>query len=174
MIAASIAPTPRPYFLRFPVILFASKHSSRSWKEHERSKSARLLLAAAKTVAGGAHEPERQVQQQAGARQTGEGYPMSAYTHLVVDSAPALNATLYDKLTFNFIRDIAPVASIARQPGVMVINPSLSAKTVPELVAYAKANPGKLNMASGGTGNISHVEGELFKMMTGVSMVHVP
>jgi len=91
-----------------------------------------------------------------------------------VDSAPALNATLYDKLTFNFIRDIAPVASIARQPGVMVINPSLSAKTVPELVAYAKANPGKLNMASGGTGNISHVEGELFKMMTGVSMVHVP
>jgi tripartite-type tricarboxylate transporter receptor subunit TctC len=91
-----------------------------------------------------------------------------------VDSAAALNATLYDKLTFNFVRDIAPVAGFASQPNVMVINPSLSAKTVPEFVAYAKANPGKLNMASAGIGNITHVSGELFKMITGVNMVHVP
>jgi len=100
--------------------------------------------------------------------------PPDGYTLLAVDNGAALNATLYDKLTFNFIRDIAPVASIARQPGVMVINPSLSAKTLSEFIAYAKANPGKLNMASGGTGNISHVDGELFKMMAGVNMVHVP
>jgi tripartite-type tricarboxylate transporter receptor subunit TctC len=91
-----------------------------------------------------------------------------------VDSAPALNATLYDKLTFNFIRDIAPVSGIASQPVVMVINPSLSAKTVSEFIAYAKANPGKVNMASGGIGNITHVSGELFKIMAGVNMVHVP
>jgi tripartite-type tricarboxylate transporter receptor subunit TctC len=93
---------------------------------------------------------------------------------LVMDSAPALNATLYDKLTFNFIRDMAPVASIASQPLVMVINPSVEAKTVPEFIVYAKANPGKLNMASQSIGNIGHVAGELFKMMAGVNVVHVP
>jgi tripartite-type tricarboxylate transporter receptor subunit TctC len=91
-----------------------------------------------------------------------------------MDSAPALNATLYDKLTFNFIRDIASVSGIASQPVVMVINPSLSAKTVSEFIAYAKANPGKVNMASSGVGNITHVSGELFKIMAGVNMVHVP
>jgi tripartite-type tricarboxylate transporter receptor subunit TctC len=100
--------------------------------------------------------------------------PPEGYTLFVTDSAPALNATLYDKLTFNFTRDIAPVSGIASQPVVMVINPSLSAKTVSEFIAYANANPGKVNMASGGIGNITHVSGELFKIMAGVNMVHVP
>ena len=93
---------------------------------------------------------------------------------LLVGSANAINATLYDKLNFNFIRDIAPVASIIRVPIVMVVNPSVPAKTVPEFIAYAKANPGKINMASAGNGTPHHVAGELFKMMAGVDMVHVP
>jgi tripartite-type tricarboxylate transporter receptor subunit TctC len=96
------------------------------------------------------------------------------YTLLLVTPANAINATLYDKLNFNFIRDIAPVAGITRESLVMVVNPSVPAKTVPEFIAYAKANPGKLNMASGGIGTISHMSGELFKMMTGINMVHVP
>ena len=86
----------------------------------------------------------------------------------------AINATLYDKLNFNFIRDIAPVAGIIRGRHVMVVHPSVPAKTVPEFIAYAKANPGKINMASAGIGTRRHVAGELFKMMTGVDMVHVP
>jgi tripartite-type tricarboxylate transporter receptor subunit TctC len=96
------------------------------------------------------------------------------YTLLLVGAWNAINATLYDKLNFNFIRDIMPVASIGGVPYVMVINPSLPAKTVPEFIAYAKANPGRVNMASAGTGAPSHVSGELFKMMAGVNMVHVP
>jgi tripartite-type tricarboxylate transporter receptor subunit TctC len=100
--------------------------------------------------------------------------PPDGYTLLVVDTAAAINATYYDKLNFNFIRDIAPVAGIASQLLIMEVNPSVPAKTVPEFIAYAKANPGKLNMASGGNGNISHVSGELFKLMTGVNMLHVP
>jgi tripartite-type tricarboxylate transporter receptor subunit TctC len=100
--------------------------------------------------------------------------PPDGYTLLLVNSANAINATLYDMLNFNFIRDITPVASIGRAPLVMEVNPSLPAKTVPEFIAYAKANPGKISMASAGTGNSSHVAGELFKMMTGVDMVHVP
>jgi tripartite-type tricarboxylate transporter receptor subunit TctC len=96
------------------------------------------------------------------------------YTLLVVDSSPAINATFYDKLNFDFIRDIVPVASIARQPQMMLVNPSVPAKTVPEFIAHAKANPGKINMASPGSGNIGHVCGELFKMVTGINMVHVP
>jgi tripartite-type tricarboxylate transporter receptor subunit TctC len=99
--------------------------------------------------------------------------PADGYTLLLVGSSNAINATLYDKLTFNFIRDIAPVASI-RQPNVMLVNPSVPAKTVPEFIAYAKANPGKINMASAGNGSSSHVFGELFKMMAGVNIVHVP
>ena len=91
-----------------------------------------------------------------------------------VSPANAINATLYDKLNFNFIRDIAPVAGIIRTPNVMVVNPSVPAKTVPEFIAYAKANPGKINMASAGNGSATHMSGELFKMMTGVDMVHVP
>jgi len=99
--------------------------------------------------------------------------PPDGYTLLTVGAPAAINATLYDKLNFNFIRDIAPVAAIIREPLVMVVNPSVPAKTVPEFIAYAKANPGKLNMASPGNGSSSHVAGELFKMMTGVNMVHV-
>ena len=96
------------------------------------------------------------------------------YTLLAVSPANAINATLYEKLNFNFIRDIAPVASIMRTPNVMVVNPSVPAKSVPEFIAYAKANPGKISFASAGNGSGSHMSGELFKMMTGVDMVHVP
>jgi tripartite-type tricarboxylate transporter receptor subunit TctC len=96
------------------------------------------------------------------------------YTLLTPIAANAANATLYNNLSFNFIRDIAPVASIVRVPQVMVVNPSVPAKTVPEFIAYAKANPGKINMASGGIGGTPHVAGELFKMMAGVDMLHVP
>jgi tripartite-type tricarboxylate transporter receptor subunit TctC len=96
------------------------------------------------------------------------------YTLLLVGLSNAINATLYEKLNFNFIRDIAPVASIGGGPYIMVVNPSVPAKTVPEFVAYAKANSGKINMASSGSGSVSHVFGELFKMMTGVNLVHVP
>jgi tripartite-type tricarboxylate transporter receptor subunit TctC len=100
--------------------------------------------------------------------------PADGYTLLLVAAGNASNATLYDKLNFNFIRDIAPVASLIRGPFVMVVNPSFPAKTVPEFIAHAKANPGKINFASGGIGYASHLSGELFKMMTGVNMVHVP
>jgi len=100
--------------------------------------------------------------------------PADGYTLLLVAAANTINATLYDKLNFNFIRDIAPVASIIRDPHVMAVHPSIPAKTVPEFIAYAKANPGKINMASAGSGSTSHVSGELFKMMTGVNLVHVP
>jgi tripartite-type tricarboxylate transporter receptor subunit TctC len=96
------------------------------------------------------------------------------YTLLSVGPNDAINATLYDRLNFNLLRDIAPVASLIRGPFVMVVNPSFPAKTVPEFIAYAKANPGKINFASGGIGFATHVSGELFKMMTGVNMVHVP
>src|SRR5262245_26242933 len=96
------------------------------------------------------------------------------YTLLMVGTTQAINATLYDKLNFNFIGDITPVASVIRVAIVLVVNPSVPAKTVPELIAYAKANPRKLNMASPGTGSSPHVSGELFKMMAGVDMVHVP
>jgi tripartite-type tricarboxylate transporter receptor subunit TctC len=96
------------------------------------------------------------------------------YTLLFATATNAINATLYEKLNFNFIRDIAPVASFARSPFVLVINPSLPAKTVPEFIAYAKTNPGKVSMASSGNGSPQHVAGELFKMMTGIQMVHVP
>jgi tripartite-type tricarboxylate transporter receptor subunit TctC len=100
--------------------------------------------------------------------------PPDGYTLLMVGTPNAINATLYDKLNFDFIRDIAPVASINRGPLVMEVNPVVPAKTVPEFIAYAKANPGKINMASPGNGTAGHVAGELFKMMTGVNMLHVP
>ena len=96
------------------------------------------------------------------------------YTLLLVNAANAINATLYEKLKYDFIRDIVPVAGIMRVPLVLEVNPSLPVKTVPELIAYAKANPAKLNMASAGNGTPQHVSGELFKMMAGVNMTHVP
>jgi tripartite-type tricarboxylate transporter receptor subunit TctC len=96
------------------------------------------------------------------------------YTLLMVATSAAINATLYDNLGFNFLRDIAPVASMVLVSNVMEVHPSFPAKTVPEFIAYAKANPGKINMASPGSGTVIHMAGELFKMMTGVNMVHVP
>jgi tripartite-type tricarboxylate transporter receptor subunit TctC len=96
------------------------------------------------------------------------------YTLLMVGGWNAINATLYDKLSFNFIRDIAPVAGINREPYVIAAHPSVPAKSVPEFIAYAKANPGKVSMASAGIGTPGHVSGELFKMMAGVNMVHYP
>ena len=99
--------------------------------------------------------------------------PADGYTLLLVPAPAAINATLYDHLSFNFIRDIAPVAGILRVPEVMVVNPSVPANTVPEFIAYAKANPGKINMASAGNGSVPHVAGELFKFMAGVDLVRV-
>jgi tripartite-type tricarboxylate transporter receptor subunit TctC len=100
--------------------------------------------------------------------------PSDGYTLLLASTPNTINATLYDKLNYNFIRDMAPVASIIRNALVIVVHPSLPAKTVPEFIAYAKANPRKLNMASPGNGTPNHVSGELFNMMIGVEMVHVP
>jgi tripartite-type tricarboxylate transporter receptor subunit TctC len=96
------------------------------------------------------------------------------YTLGLFGAPSAINATLYDKLNFNFVRDIAPIAPIVRFPYIMVVNPSVPAKTLPEFIAYAKANPGKINMASPGSGSTPHINGELFKVMTGTNMVHVP
>jgi tripartite-type tricarboxylate transporter receptor subunit TctC len=100
--------------------------------------------------------------------------PADGYTLLSINSSNLVNATLYEKLPYDFIRDIAPIAGIDRVPLVMEVNPRVPVKTVPEFIAYAKANPGKLNMASGGNGNSTHMAGELFKMMTGVDLIHVP
>ena len=96
------------------------------------------------------------------------------YTLLLAASPNAINASLYDRLSFNLIRDIAPVAAISREPNILVVNPSVPTRTVPELIAYAKANPGRINMGSAGNGTTSHLAGEMFKMMAGVDMVHVP
>ena len=100
--------------------------------------------------------------------------PADGYTLLMISPAHAVNATLYDKLGYNFIRDIAPVAGLTREANVMVVNPAFPAKSVREFIAYAKANPGKINMASSGNGTSVHVAGELFKMMAGIGMTHVP
>jgi tripartite-type tricarboxylate transporter receptor subunit TctC len=100
--------------------------------------------------------------------------PPDGYTVLVVSSSHAINATLYDKLNFSFVRDIAPVASIMRVPNVMVVNPAFPARSVREFIDYGKANPGKLNFASSGIGASNHMSGELFKVMTGLDMTHVP
>jgi tripartite-type tricarboxylate transporter receptor subunit TctC len=100
--------------------------------------------------------------------------PADGYTLLLVNIVNAVNATLFEKLNYNFVRDIAPVASLVRLPLVMEVHPSIPVTTVPEFIAYAKANPGKISMATGGNGSSGHVAGELFKMMTGVDMLHVP
>ena len=102
------------------------------------------------------------------------GAAPDGYTLLLATVPNAVNAALYNNLKFNFIRDIAPVAGIIRVPMIILLHPSMPVKTVPELIAYAKANPGKVNMASAGNGSAPHMAGELFKMMTGVNMVHVP
>jgi len=108
------------------------------------------------------------------AAEAGVRAPADGYTLLLVSSANTANAAFYDKLSFNFPRDIAPIASIIRVPYVIAVNPTVPAKTVPEFIAYGKANPGKLNMASVGIGSGTHLVGELFNMMAGVNMVHVP
>ena len=100
--------------------------------------------------------------------------PADGYTLLLTTASNFINATLYEKLSFNFIRDIAPVVLISREPNVMVVHPSVPANSVPEFIAMARANPGKITMASGGNGAPSHVSGELFKMSTGVDLIHVP
>jgi tripartite-type tricarboxylate transporter receptor subunit TctC len=100
--------------------------------------------------------------------------PADGYTLLLVGGFNAVNATFYDKLNFNFIRDIGPVAGIMRTSNVVVVHPSFPAKTIPEFIAHAKTNPGRISMASPGIGTVAHMSGELFKMMTGVNMVHVP
>src|SRR5262249_13314838 len=96
------------------------------------------------------------------------------YTLLMISSANSWNVTLYDKLTFDFLRDIAPIAGIYQASAVLVVHPALPTTSVPELIAYAKANPGQINMGSGGVGSAQHVYGELFKMMAGIDMLHVP
>jgi tripartite-type tricarboxylate transporter receptor subunit TctC len=100
--------------------------------------------------------------------------PPDGYTMLLVTTANAINASLYEQLSYNFIRDIAPVAALIRVPAVLAINPMVPVDSVPAFIAYAKANPGRLNMASAGNGTIQHVAGEMFKMMTGISLQHVP
>jgi tripartite-type tricarboxylate transporter receptor subunit TctC len=100
--------------------------------------------------------------------------PPDGYTLAHINSSTAVNATLYDKLPFDFLRDTAPVAGVVNFPHLIVVHPSVRANTVPEFIAYAKSNPGKISVASYGTGTLSHLAGELFKSMTGVDMVHVP
>ena len=100
--------------------------------------------------------------------------PPDGYTLLIAGPFCAINATLYEKLNYSFVRDIAPVAGVVRVPNVLVVNPSVPANTIPEFIAYAKANPGKVNMASGGNGTLTHMAGELFKIMADIEMQHVP
>ena len=162
-----------------------------AWAQAYPSRSVRIIVG---TAAGGGMDIAGRVIAQALTERLGQQFfvedrpgagtnvgtelvlrsPPDGYTLLLSSAANAINATLYQNLNFNFIRDTAPVATIARVPQVMEVHPSVPAKTVPEFIAYAKANPHKINMASAGNGSVQQVAGELFKMMAGVDMVHVP
>ena len=144
--------------------------SGRRRNRHFRPANGSIAFRAARPAVRG-REPGRRRQQyrhRSGPSRAGDGY-----TLLGTDAAAAINATLYDNLNFNFIRDIALVG-IIRGPFAVLVHPSVPAKTVPEFIAYAKANPGKISKASAGTGNPTHMAGELFKVMTAVEMTHVP
>ena len=154
---------PRRQFLHFAAGAAALPAVSQSaWAQTYPTRPVRIIVA---TGAGGAPDILARLVVRA---------PPDGYTLLLVDPTASINATLYEKLNYNFMRDIALVAGIVLLPQVIVVNPSFPAKTVPELIAYAKANPGKVNMASPGVATPGHVAGELFKMMAGVDMVHVP
>jgi tripartite-type tricarboxylate transporter receptor subunit TctC len=182
---------PRRKFLRLAASVAALSAPRFAWAQRYPSKPVRVIVPLA---AGGSTDivarligqwlSERLGQQFIIENRTGAGgntgteaavrAPADGYTLLAVQAGNAMNATLYDRLSFNFIRDTAPVAGIIRVPNVLVVHPSVQAKTVPEFIAYAKANPGKLNYASAGVGTSPHLAGELFKMMAGVSLTHVP
>jgi len=183
---------PRRKFLHFAAGAAALPAVSQSaWAQTYPTRSVRIIVA---TGAGGAPDILARLIGQWLAERLGQPFvtenrpgggnnigteavvraPPDGYTLLLVDPTASINATLYEKLNYNFMRDIALVAGIVLLPQVMVVNPSFPAKTVPELIAYAKANPGKVNMASPGVATPGHVAGELFKMMAGVDMVHVP
>ena len=162
-----------------------------TWAQAYPTRALRLIVA---TAAGGGNDVIARLMGQALSERLGQPFvienrpgaggnigteavvraPTDGYTLLLVSSGNATNAALYDKLTFDFMRDIAPVAGIMRVPEIMALNPSDPVKTVPAFIAYSKANPGKVNMGSGGTGSPSHLAGELFKMMSGAEMVHIP
>jgi len=162
-----------------------------TWAQAYPTRALRLIVA---TAAGGGNDVIARLVSQALSERLGQPFvienrpgaggnigteavvraPTDGYTLLLVSSGNATNAALYDKLTFDFMRDIAPVAGIMRVPEIMALNPSVPVKTVPAFIAYSKANPGKVNMGSGGTGSPSHLAGELFKMMSGAEMVHIP
>jgi len=162
-----------------------------TWAQAYPTRALRLIVA---TAAGGGNDVIARLMGQALSERLGQPFvienrpgaggnigteavvraPTDGYTLLLVSSGNATNAALYDKLTFDFMRDIAPVAGIMRVPEIMALNPSVPVKTVPAFIAYSKANPGKVNMGSGGTGSPSHLAGELFKMMSGAEMVHIP
>jgi tripartite-type tricarboxylate transporter receptor subunit TctC len=183
---------PRRTFLHLAAGAVALPAASRfAWAQAYPTRSVRMIVA---TGAGGAPDivarllgqwlSERLGQQFVTENRPGGGNTIGTevvvraspdgYTLLLVDGTASINATLYEKLNYNFIRDIATVAGIVRLPNLVMVNPSVPANTVPEFIAYAKANPGKINMASAGIATPGHVAGELFKMMTGIEMVHVP
>jgi tripartite-type tricarboxylate transporter receptor subunit TctC len=137
-----------------------------SWAQAYPTRPVRIIVGFA---AGGGTDIMARLRTEAAVRAPADGHTM-----LVVTATNTINTTFYEKLRFDLIRDIAPVAGIARAPLVMMVNPSVPAKTGPEFIIYAQANPGKINMASNGIGNNTHLAGELFKMMTGVNLVHVP
>jgi tripartite-type tricarboxylate transporter receptor subunit TctC len=182
---------PRRKFMHLAAGAAALPVSRFAWAQTYPTRPVRVVVAAA---AGGANDTLARLMGQWLSERLGQSFvienrpgagtnigteavvhaPADGYTLLLVSPPSAINATLYDKLNFNFLRDIAPVAAISRESSVMVVNPSVPAKTVPEFIAHAKANPGKVNMASAGTGTTPHVAGELFKIMAGINMVHVP